>query len=84
MVVEQGPGITQSLRLTEKRTKTADKISAILVIGENLSLRHAANNNVLQQTGNIYAGLTRHEGRVTLISHFVKNVPSRPAPRRKQ
>jgi hypothetical protein len=55
-----------------------------MIIGENLSLRHAANNNVLQQTGNIYAGLTRHEGRVTLISHFVKNVPSRPAQRREQ
>lgn len=56
MIVEQGPGIAESLRFAEKRAEADDKIITVFVIGKDVGLRNAANNDVLQQAGHIKAG----------------------------
>ena len=64
MIGDQRPGIAVRIGLDEQTGESLDEIAPISVGAENIPAFDTANDNVLQQAGNIEAGLTGHGGKV--------------------
>jgi hypothetical protein len=75
MVVEQGPGVAVGFGLLQEEAEAGKEIEAILIVKEDGSLLDSSDDNVLKQTGDIYAGVSGHEDNISLETENIKNVP---------
>ena len=75
MVVEKGPGKTTGFGFYQQATQTLNKLFAIFIVDENIDTANAPDDDVLQQTGDIYAGLTRHSESVAGVVDFSTTSP---------
>ena len=73
MIGDQRPGKAVRIGLDEKTGESVDEITPIRVGAENIPAFDTANDNVLQQTGDIEAGLTGHGGRVAMWRTLFNN-----------
>ena len=62
MIVEQGPGVAIRLGFRQKQPESGEEIVPVLIVKENGALFDPSDDDVLQQTGDIDAGLSRHGG----------------------
>ena len=65
MVAEQGPGVAVGFGLRQEEAEAGEEIKAILNIKENGSLLYPSDDNVLKQSGDIYAGVSGHEDNIS-------------------
>lgn len=65
MVVEQGPGVAVGFGLRQENAEAGEKICPVLIVKEDGALLDPSDDNVLKQSGNIYAGMSRHEGSIS-------------------
>jgi len=75
MVVEQGPGVAVGFGLRQEEAEAGKEIEAILIVKENGSFLDPSDDNVLKQSGDIYAGMSGHEGNISQETENIKNVP---------
>jgi hypothetical protein len=75
MVVEQGPGVAVGFRLRQEEAEAGEEIETILIVKENGALLDSSDDNVLKQSGDIYAGVSGHEDKISLETENIKNVP---------
>ena len=78
----QGPGINGCFSFAKDIFESFKKLIAILIVFKNLAFLDSSDDNVVQRTGSIYAGFTRHvfslaasRGQCQLIYIFM-DVPS--------
>lgn len=75
MVVEQGPGVAVGFGLRQEEAEAGEEIEAILIVKENGSFLDPSDDNVLKQSGDIYAGMSGHEDNISMETENIKNVP---------
>jgi len=61
VVVEQGPGVAVGFGLRQENAEAGEKICPVLIVKEDGALLDPSDDNVLKQSGNIYAGMSRHK-----------------------
>ena len=74
MVVEQVPGVAAGFRLRQEEAEAGEEIEAILIVKEDGLLLDPSDDNVLRQTGDIYAGMSEHEDNISPETENIKNV----------
>ena len=75
MVVEKRPGIAGRMGLIQQIAQPLNKHFPIRVVEENVAAINTPCDDVLQQTGVIYAGMSWHGESVTEEDGIYNNVP---------
>jgi hypothetical protein len=75
MVVKQGPGVAVGFGLRQEEAEAGEEIETILIVKENGSFLDPSDDNVLKQSGDIYAGMSGHEDNISMETENIKNVP---------
>ena len=69
VVGDQRPGIAVGTGFRQQLSQTLHKVVTIIIVPENCAPFNPTNNDMVEQTGAVDTGLSRHVERITELKH---------------